>query len=243
VSWYGYCGGNPIGYIDPFGLYPKDGDSFHREKPKSTSSGYTGSMVALEKTGELPPKSDRSGSAAARELTGEIPNMETFIYPIKTGSLTSVVGEYNYINPNTGKLVQKPHRALDFGAPQGTAIIASASGEVTEVGLNTDAYGYSITIRHSNGLTTKYSHMMDTPYYNVGDSVKQGSQIGCVGNTSATGASIGNHVDFEVRLHGVRIDPFHVLGGLPIGITPSIKEGYVRINEYGGYENWLLPGK
>ncbi len=89
------------------------------------------------------------------------------------------------------------HNGIDFGAPVGTPVLASASGKVIiarSSGYN-GGYGLYIVISHSNGTQTLYAHLS---YLNVsvGDDVSKGQVIGKVGNT---GRSTGPHLHFEVR--------------------------------------------
>ena len=90
------------------------------------------------------------------------------------------------------------HNAIDFAAPVGTPIYAAAGGTVLIAksggGWN-GGYGNYVVIKHSNGAQTLYAHMTDV-FVSAGSSVKQGAQIGSVGNT---GKSTGAHLHFEVR--------------------------------------------
>ncbi len=90
------------------------------------------------------------------------------------------------------------HNAIDFAAPVGTPIYAAAGGTVliakSDGGWN-GGYGNYVVIKHSNGAQTLYAHMTDV-FVSAGSSVKQGAQIGSVGNT---GKSTGAHLHFEVR--------------------------------------------
>jgi murein DD-endopeptidase MepM/ murein hydrolase activator NlpD len=176
------------------------------------------------------------------EVPETLPEEPTYKWPIQTGSLTSAAGTYDYQKSN-GEYVQKNHNGIDVAAPEGTPVTSIADGKVKEVLNNTNGYGNSVVIEHADGVTSRYSHLKDTPTLKVGDEVKQGGAIGGVGNTTATGASTGNHLDFEVTVNGVKVDPFSVLGGLPSGITADIRPGYVQSNGSGGYQNKLLvPG-
>ena len=89
------------------------------------------------------------------------------------------------------------YNAIDFGAPIGTPIIASASGEVIlarPAGYN-GGYGRYTIIKHPNGTQTVYAHMSKNISY-VGQHVVQGQVIGYVGST---GRSTGPHLHFEIR--------------------------------------------
>ena len=65
------------------------------------------------------------------------------------------------------------------------------------------AYGEHVVISHSDGTSTLYAHM-SARNVTQGQTVKQGAVIGYVGTT---GRSTGNHLHFEVRVHGDRRDP------------------------------------
>lgn len=105
-----------------------------------------------------------------------------------------------YIRPVTnGRKSQELHgyNGIDFAAPLGTPILASASGTVLisrGSGWN-GGYGIYIAIRHGNGTQTLYAHNSQNIVY-AGQYVVQGQVIGYVGNT---GRSTGPHTHFEVR--------------------------------------------
>jgi murein DD-endopeptidase MepM/ murein hydrolase activator NlpD len=95
------------------------------------------------------------------------------------------------------------HAGLDFGAPAGTPIHAAAAGVVVIAG-GCDGYGTCVVIDHGASLATLYGHQSEV-LVGVGDQVEAGQVIGLVGST---GRSTGPHLHFEVRLHGLAIDPF-----------------------------------
>ena len=95
------------------------------------------------------------------------------------------------------------HKGLDFGAPTGTPIKASAEGTVTFSGWNSGGYGYLVIISHGNGIQTYYGHCSKL-LCKVGDYVSAGDVIANVGNT---GDSQGSHVHFEIRINDVAYNP------------------------------------
>lgn len=100
--------------------------------------------------------------------------------------------------------VVKPHRGTDFAANEGTAIMATASGTVTESSYRKSGNGHYVKIKHNNTYDTQYLHM-ERRKVKKGDYVKQGDIIGWVGHT---GSTEGRHVCYRFWKHGKQVDPF-----------------------------------
>lgn len=105
-----------------------------------------------------------------------------------------------YVRPIlSGKMTQGLHgfNGIDYGAPKGTPIVASAAGDViiARSGGYGGGYGSYVVISHNNGTQTMYAHMSKV-LVSAGDFVSQGQIIGLVGST---GRSTGNHLHYEVR--------------------------------------------
>jgi len=104
-------------------------------------------------------------------------------------------------DPFTGELTY--HNGTDIAAPQGTPVLAAASGTVT-IANGTDpwggSYGYHVKINHGGGMETLYAHCLAIAV-TIGQQVRQGEIIGYVGST---GNSTGNHLHFEVWENGKR---------------------------------------
>lgn len=96
----------------------------------------------------------------------------------------------------------KMHEGLDIANHPGTTIISPADGRVTFAGMRA-GYGRIVVIDHGYGLETWYGHTQKT-YVNRGDRVYRGQKIAAIGNT---GRSTGPHVHYEVRVHGIPVDP------------------------------------
>ena len=97
---------------------------------------------------------------------------------------------------------KKMHYGIDIPAYRGTDIYASKSGKVLIAKYHT-SYGYYVLLDHGNGYNTLYAHASKL-YVKAGDYVDQGALIAAVGST---GSSTGNHLHFEVRVNGEKVDP------------------------------------
>jgi len=109
--------------------------------------------------------------------------------------------------PVSGYITQKyseVHPAADIGVPEGSPVKAADSGYIAIVGRSDTGYGRHVLIDHGNGFQTVYAHL-SVIYVEVGQSVAKGQTIGLSGNT---GKSTGPHLHFEIKLNGVRRNPF-----------------------------------
>ena len=106
--------------------------------------------------------------------------------------------------------IRRPHLGVDYGAPRGTPVLASADGTVISAGRK-GGFGNLVRVRHPNGYVTGYAHLsrMDV---RRGQRVKQGERIGRVGTT---GLSTAPHLDYRVQNRsGQYINPIE-LAALP----------------------------
>lgn len=139
--------------------------------------------------------------------------------PSESGFLWPLPGRYNLSSlfgsrkhPITGKA--NNHTGIDIPASSGTSILAAKSGVVTTSTYN-NSYGNYVVVSHSDGTSTLYAHMVRRNC-SKGDTVSQGQVIGYVGTT---GSSTGNHLHFEVRVNGSRVDPINYFTDLPLTIS------------------------
>jgi murein DD-endopeptidase MepM/ murein hydrolase activator NlpD len=96
------------------------------------------------------------------------------------------------------------HRGIDFGAPTGEPVLATAQGVVITTQKNSKSgYGTVVVIRHKNGIITLYGHLSEYTV-KVGDMVKPGDVVGKVGNT---GRSTGPHLHYGIRVGDSHVDP------------------------------------
>jgi len=118
--------------------------------------------------------------------------------PLKFARVTSGFG--NRKHPMLG--YQAAHMGIDYGAPTGTPVWAVGDGVVRQAGWN-GGCGYSVTIRHRNGLETLYCHLSSVAT-SAGKPVSQKQVIGAVGST---GLSTGPHLHYAVLRGGAYMNP------------------------------------
>jgi murein DD-endopeptidase MepM/ murein hydrolase activator NlpD len=126
------------------------------------------------------------------------------IQPVSNKDLTRVASGFGYRIDPIYKTV-KLHAGLDFAAPQGTPIYATANGTVIVAGNTGNGYGNHVVINHGYGYETLYGHMVKVKA-KVGQQIKRGEVIGYVGST---GKSTGPHCHYEVHKNGQKIDPVY----------------------------------
>jgi murein DD-endopeptidase MepM/ murein hydrolase activator NlpD len=126
------------------------------------------------------------------------------IQPVSNKDLNRIASGFGYRIDPIYKTV-KLHAGLDFAAPQGTPIYATADGVVTTAGNTNNGYGNHVVINHGYGYETLYGHMVRVKA-KAGQRVKRGEVIGWVGST---GKSTGPHCHYEVHKNGQKIDPVY----------------------------------
>jgi murein DD-endopeptidase MepM/ murein hydrolase activator NlpD len=101
---------------------------------------------------------------------------------------------------------RRHHLGLDLAAPKGTAVLATAAGEVTFADRSGD-WGRLVVIEHGGGWETRYAHLSRIRV-DRGDLVARGTEIGTVGRT---GNATGYHLHYEVRHADQPLDPWPTL--------------------------------
>jgi murein DD-endopeptidase MepM/ murein hydrolase activator NlpD len=117
--------------------------------------------------------------------------------PVEFSRITS---EYTLARFHPILEVWRAHRGVDYAAPEGTAVLATADGVVDFAGER-GAYGNLVILRHYERYLTYYGHLSGFADGIVpGREVAQGEVIGYVG---MTGLATGPHLHYE----------FHVIDG------------------------------
>lgn len=144
------------------------------------------------------------------EITNFIKNKEELlactpaIQPVSNADLKRIASGFGYRIDPVYKTV-KFHAGLDFTAPQGTPIYATANGVVKTAGNLGNGFGNHVVINHGYGYETLYGHMFRVKVKS-GERIKRGEIIGWVGST---GKSTGPHCHYEVHKNGRPVDPVY----------------------------------
>ncbi len=98
------------------------------------------------------------------------------------------------------------HKGVDYAAPTGTPIRATADGKVLFKGRK-GGYGRTVILKHGKRYSTLYAHMSRYGKVRTGQRVRQGQVIGYVGQS---GRATGPHLHYEFRINGVHRNPLTV---------------------------------
>lgn len=120
----------------------------------------------------------------------------------------------------------RAHLGVDFAAPSGRKVFATADGRIIHKGRK-GGYGKAIMIRHSNGLKSLYAHLSSySKKIKVGSWVKQGTFIGRVGTT---GRSTGPHLHFGIYKNGRAIDPLKIINITKTKLSGKKRKTFMKI--------------
>lgn len=119
-----------------------------------------------------------------------------FTFPTYSNRITSEFGWRRW----------KYHYGIDIGLNVGDTIVSAFDG-VVRIAKYSKSYGYTVVVRHYNGLETLYAHLSKL-LVEPNQEVKSGEIIGLGGNT---GRSTGPHLHFEIRYLGGSINPREII--------------------------------
>ncbi|MEO0072398.1 MAG: M23 family metallopeptidase [candidate division WOR-3 bacterium] len=104
--------------------------------------------------------------------------------------------------------VVRPHRGIDYVAPEGTPVSAIGDGIISFAGWK-GGYGRLVEIKHPQGFTSRYGHLRSfSKGIRAGMHITQGQVIGYVGST---GLATGPHLHFELLQNGKWVNPLKVI--------------------------------
>ena len=153
-------------------------------------------------------KAYNSTASTSPAIAGTSSN-SPMVFPIvgqtlATSTITSDFGQRN--QPTAGASTN--HMGIDFGAKEGTPVVAIADGIINEVHTTDDnacglSVGYSLNSPTNDADGARYCHLSEVSVA-MGDKVSKGQVIGKVGQT---GAATGAHLHFEDVKGSSSVDP------------------------------------
>lgn len=126
--------------------------------------------------------------------------LRVFAQPVEGARLSSVFGRRKH--PVYGNV--RMHTGVDFAAPRGTPVRATAPGRVSFLGWR-GGYGRVVEIAHGSDTMTRYAHLSAVP-----KNIQQGQRVAAgdvIGRVGATGTATGPNLHYEVRVDGRPTDP------------------------------------
>ena len=183
-----------------------DGDMGELLYTSMTVAGETRKFYRFRTPDDTVDYYDENGDSAKKFLMRN---------PVKGGRYTSGFGMR--MHPLLHR--ERMHTGVDWAAPLGTPILAAGDG-VVEMAEREGGYGNFVRLRHANGFSTAYGHMLRfAPGMEPGVHVKQGQVIGFVGST---GRSTGPHCHFEVLVNNKFVNPMTI--AVPRGLQLEGRE-------------------
>jgi murein DD-endopeptidase MepM/ murein hydrolase activator NlpD len=139
----------------------------------------------------------RVGATTAPKLLWEGP----FVQPRNTKVFSNFAETRTYLYQGR-EIDTQVHFGYDLASTKQAAVPAANRGVVVFAEPLT-IYGNTVIVDHGLGLMTLYGHLSAIGV-KVGDAVERGQEIG---RTGMTGLAIGDHLHYEVLVHGVSVTP------------------------------------
>lgn len=119
----------------------------------------------------------------------------------------------------------RAHKGVDYGAPVGTRVKATADGSVEFVGKQ-GGYGNLVVLKHQGQYSTVYGHLSGfAKGLHKGSKINQGDVIGYVG---MTGLATGPHLHYEFKVAGVQRNPLSIAMPTAFPIAAQYKSDFEK---------------
>lgn len=133
----------------------------------------------------------------------------------------------------------RAHKGIDYAAPTGTRIKATADGVVEFAGRH-GGYGNLVVLRHQSKFSTWYGHMS-----RIAKGLHKGSRVAqgdVIGNVGMTGLATGPHLHYEFRINDVQQNPLRVAMPAAPPITPKNRDAFEAAAQHMAQRLALLRG-
>lgn len=147
---------------------------------------------------------DDDGDSAYYSESGEAMKKAFLRTPV---NFTRISSRFNLRRKHPILNTIRAHRGVDYAAPMGTPVRATANGKILSAGTN-GGYGRTVEIQHGETYRTLYAHLSRIARgIKRRASVKQGQIVGYIGKS---GLATGPHLHYEFRVNGVHRNPLTV---------------------------------
>lgn len=147
----------------------------------------------------------RQAEAEKRRIGGKTADTAlwegAFVQPRNTKVFSNFAETRTYIYEGRD-IDTQVHFGYDLASTRQAAVPAANAGVVVFAGPLT-IYGNTVIVDHGLGLQTLYAHLSRIDV-KEGDKVGKGQELG---RSGTTGLAIGDHVHYEVLVHGVSVTP------------------------------------
>ncbi len=150
---------------------------------------------------------------------------------------TRISSKFSYHRFHPVLKIFRPHLGVDYAAPIGTPVWATASGTVIYAGWKGGG-GKTVIIKHAGGYQTSYCHFSRIAKgIRRGVKVRQKQVIGYVG---MTGLATGPHTDYRIKKNGYYINPLTLKPPSLSNIPDSLMDNFKKLcnsflDKYGDY--------
>ena len=148
----------------------------------------------------------REENALVDQARNVVSDLQYFLDKFKAPMDAPISGVYGSQRIYNGE-PKRPHFGVDYAGPVGAPVYSPASGKVTLTHNDMFYSGGTLVIDHGYGVSSSFLHLSEI-LVKEGQIVKQGDLIARVGQG---GRATGQHLDWRMNWHDVRIDPLKVL--------------------------------
>jgi murein DD-endopeptidase MepM/ murein hydrolase activator NlpD len=183
----------------------------YKAEPAQYADDASVQTVASQDLAALPNTPLNQSAISAEPSSGPAPALNN-ITDIEVPQGSSVMFKWPVNGPVTQQFgAAKSNGGVEEGivikAPRGTAIKASASGDIVYVGAALPEYGQMVIIKHNEGFMSSYAHAQEI-LVGKGQHVQRGETIAYVGNS---GFATHPQLHFTIRSGQRTINPQNYL--------------------------------
>lgn len=195
---------------------------YHSGEPVKTGRVLAAEFVNQGKTYRAVYFQDRDGRGGYYTPDGKNLRKAFLRSPLEFSRVTS-----GFTNARYHPVLKewRAHKGVDYGAPVGTRVRATADGSVEVVGKQ-GGYGNLVVLKHQGQYSTVYGHLSGfAKGLHKGSKVSQGDVIGFVG---MTGLATGPHLHYEFKVAGVQRNPLSIAMPTAFPIAAQYKPDFEK---------------